>query len=123
MGQVIVIIGASQDRGRYSNKAVRAWTNRGWTVVPVHPKHDEVEGLKAFPSVDQVPGAVDVASFYVPPEVGIKVLDAVAKKGIKEVYLNPGAESDELVAKAQSLGLETHVACSILAIGESPGEY
>lgn len=123
MGQVIAIVGASQDRGRYSNKAVRAWANRGWTVVPVHPKHEEVEGIKAYPSIDRIPGDVDVASLYVPPQVGIGVLDAIAEKGIKEVYVNPGAESDELIEKARGLGLETHVACSILSIGESPGDY
>jgi hypothetical protein len=123
MGQVIAIIGASQDRSRYANKAIRAWQKRGWTVVPVTPKYEEVEGLKAYPSVTDIPGPVDVASLYVSPKVGIQILDDIAAKGIRQVYVNPGAESDELVEKARRLGLEPIVACSILAIGENPEDY
>ncbi|MBD3335782.1 MAG: CoA-binding protein [Candidatus Eisenbacteria bacterium] len=123
MGQTIAIVGASQDKDRFSNKAVRAWKRRGWTVIPVHPRHEDVEGLKAYPSIAEVPEGVDMASLYVPPQVGIKVLDELRAKGIRQVYVNPGAESDELLEKARRLGLETIVACSIRDLGEDPGEY
>jgi len=61
-----------------------------------------------------------MASFYVPPDVGERVIDEVAKKGIAEVWLNPGAESDALVARARSLNLRPIVACSIVALGQNP---
>ena len=123
MSKTIAIIGASPDRERFANKAMRAWQKQGWTVIPVHPKHTEIEGLKTYPTLADIPGAVDVASLYVSPKVGITVLEAIAAKGIKDVYVNPGAESDELVQKAESLGLQPIVACSILAIGEHPSSY
>jgi len=67
-----------------------------------------------------VPGAIDMASFYVPPEIGERVIDDVAKKQIPEVWLNPGAESDRLIARARALDIRPIVACSIIAIGENP---
>ncbi len=61
-----------------------------------------------------------MASFYVPPEIGLRVIDEVARKGIPEVWLNPGAESDALIARAKALHIQPIVACSIVAIGQNP---
>lgn len=123
MGQVIAVVGASRDRGRFSNKAVRAWRKKGWTVVPVHPKLEEIEGLKAYPRVTDIPGPVDLANLYVPPQIGLGVLDELVAKGIGRLYVNPGAGSDELMERAKELGLEAIPECSIRAIGEDPGAY
>ena len=120
MGKVVAVIGASNDRRKFGNRAVRAYREQGYTVVPINPHEDEVEGLKAYASILDVPGPVDMASFYVPPEVGEQVIADVARKGVKEVWLNPGAESDELVARARALSLAPIVACSIVAIGQNP---
>ena len=76
--------------------------------------------MKAYASVLDVPGAIDMASFYVPPEVGETVIDEVARKQIPEVWLNPGAESDALIARARALAIKPIVACSIVAIGRNP---
>jgi predicted CoA-binding protein len=89
-------------------------------VVPINPHEAEVEGLKAYASVLDVPGLVDMASLYVPPHVGEQVIGDIARKGIAEVWLNPGAESDELIARARALHIQPIVACSIVAIGENP---
>jgi hypothetical protein len=48
------------------------------------------------------------------------VIEDVARKGVPEVWLNPGAESDALIARARALGIAPIVACSIMAIGENP---
>ena len=76
--------------------------------------------MKAYASVLDVPDAIDMATFYVPPEVGEKVIGEVARKHIAEVWLNPGSESDELIRLARALNVEPIVACSILGIGENP---
>ena len=67
-----------------------------------------------------VPATIALASFYVPPEIGLRVIDEVARKGIPEVWLNPGADSDELIARAKSLNIQPIVACSVVAIGQNP---
>jgi predicted CoA-binding protein len=120
MAKVVAVIGASSDRRKFGNRALRAFRQQGYTVVPINPHETEVEGVKAYASVLDVPGAIDMASFYVPPEIGVRVIDEIARKGIAEVWLNPGAESDALIARARALQIQPIVACSIVSIGENP---
>jgi hypothetical protein len=120
VAKVVAIIGASSDRRKFGNRALRAFQQQGYTVVPINPHESEVEGVKAYASVLDVPGTIDMASFYVQPEIGERVIDEVARKGIAEVWLNPGAESDALIARAQALHIQPIVGCSIVAIGQNP---
>jgi len=122
MSKVIAVIGASNDRRKFGNRAVRAYQQQGYTVIPINPHEREVEGLRAYRSVLDVPGPIDMATFYVHPEVGEQLIGEVAQKKIPEVWLNPGAESDTLVARATALQLRPIVACSIMAIGQNPYE-
>jgi predicted CoA-binding protein len=123
VGKVVAVIGASNNRRKFGNRALRAYREQGYTVVPINPNVAEVEGLKSYKSILDVPGPVDMASFYVPPTVGEQVIAEVAQKGVGEVWLNPGAESDELVARARALSLTPIVACSIVAIGQNPYNF
>jgi len=123
MGKVVAVIGASNDRRKFGNKAVRAFQHQGYDVVPINPHESEVEGLKTYKSVLDVPGPIDMATFYVPPEIGESVIDEIAAKQIPEVWLNPGAESAILVSKARALKLLPRIACSIIGIGENPQRY
>jgi predicted CoA-binding protein len=116
----VAVIGASNAKQKYGNKAVRAYLRQGWTVYPVNPNEPVIEGLQSFASIADIPGPVERASLYLPPQAGIGLLDAIKKKGVKELYVNPGAESDALMAEAERLGLETVYACSIVDIGERP---
>ena len=120
MAKIVAVIGASSDRSKFGNRAVRAFRQQGFTVVPINPHENEIEGLKTYKSVLDVPGTIDMASFYVHPEVGEALIDEMAKKGIAEVWLNPGAESDNLIRRAKALHIEPIVACSIVGIGENP---
>jgi predicted CoA-binding protein len=81
-------------------------------VYPVNTKEETIEGLKCYKSVLDVPVALDRISLYLPPIVGLKVLDDIAKKGCKELWVNPGAESPELIEKTHALGLNAIFACS-----------
>ena len=120
----VAIVGASNDRSKYGNKAVRAYRDQGWVVYPIHPTLTEVEGMPAFPDLDAVPvPRLDRVSFYVSPSIGLMLIDAVARKPASEVWLNPGSESPELAARAEALGLNVIQACSILDIGQQPGRY
>ena len=92
-------------------------------MLPINPNEDEVEGIKTYASVLDVPGPIDVATVYVPGHIGVRVIEDIAKKGIPEVWLNPGADDDDVVARAKALGVRIIQACSIMAIGDSPGRY
>ncbi len=120
MPKVVAVIGASSDRRKFGNRALRAFRQQGHTVIPINPHEAAVEGLTAYGSVLDVPGPIDMATFYVPPDVGIRVIDEVARKGISEVWLNPGADGDQVIARARALDLKPIIACSIMAIGQNP---
>jgi predicted CoA-binding protein len=119
-GKIVAVIGASSNPRKFGNRAVRAFRRQGYVVIPINPNEAMVEGLKSYASVLDVPGRIDMATFYVPPEVGQHVIVDVARKGIPEVWFNPGSESPELVQLARSLRVEPILACSIVGIGEDP---
>lgn len=119
----IAIVGASNDRKKYGNKAVRAFLQGGWTVYPVNPKEEIIEGLPVYKRLGDIPGPVDRISLYVPPELGIQLLDEIAQKQPKEFFLNPGSEGPALVEAAQARGLQPILACSIVNIGLRPDMF
>ena len=121
--KTVAIVGASSNRAKYGNIAVRAFRTAGYKVIPINPNEAEVEGLRTYASVLDVPETIHMATVYVPPDVGERVIEDIAKKGISEVWLNPGAGSRQLVAKARALGLKPIESCSILGIGLSPSQF
>ena len=121
--QSVAVLGASRDRRKYGNKAVRAYVESGLKVYPVNPKEASIEGLTAFPNLAAIGAPVDFVSLYVPPAVGLQLLTAIAALKPKEVWLNPGSESEDLIDAAVDLHLRTIVGCSIVTLGFSPEEF
>ena len=116
--KTVAVVGASSHRHKFGNRAVRGFQRQGFTVIPINRHEAEIEGLKAYHSVLDVPGAIDMATLYVPPAEGLDVLVELAEKRIPEVWINPGADTPEVIQRARELGLEPIVACSLMAIGE-----
>ena len=123
MSKTVAIIGASANRSKFGNKALRAFERQGYRVLAINPNESEVEGHKTYASVLDVSEPIDMATIYVPGDVGVRVMDDLAKKGVPEIWLNPGADDDAVVARAKELGLRTVIACSIIGIGDTPGRY
>jgi predicted CoA-binding protein len=121
MAKRVAVVGASSHRWKFGNRALRAFARRGYEVLAINPNEQDVEGYPTYASVLDVPGSIDMATLYVQPDVALTVMDELAEKGVGEVWLNPGVDDDEVIARARTLGLTTIVACSIMAIGESPG--
>jgi predicted CoA-binding protein len=110
--KTVAVIGASADRRKFGNKAVRAFREAGYRVIPITPRHSEVEGEPAFASVLDFPESIDEA-----------VLDSLAQKGIGEVWFNPGADAPAVLTRARALGIRPIQACSIIGIGMSPSRF
>ena len=118
--KTVAVIGASRNRSKFGNKAVRAFLQQGYTVYPVNPNQAEIEGLPAFKSILDVPVRPGMVSVYVPPPVLLRILPDIAARGCDELWLNPGTESDEVLADAERLGLSVVQACSIVGVGLAP---
>lgn len=123
MKKSVAILGASVHRAKFGNKAVRAFRDAGYTVYPVNPHEKEIEGITAYQRIADIPEIVEFVSFYLPPNIGITLVGDLMQKGIKKVYLNPGAESEELVHKLSAAGIQVIQACSIRAHGKDPYDY
>lgn len=119
----VAILGASTNQEKFGNKSVRAHQRAGYEVFPVNPRAREIEGLKCYASLRDVPDPIDRVSVYLPPELGMEELAAIAEKRPGEVWLNPGAESSELVEKGRELGLNIIVGCSIVDVGQRPRSF
>ena len=103
----IAILGASPDRAKFGNKAVRAYLQQGYEVYPVNPKGGQIEGLAASRTLAEVPAQkLNRISVYLPPPVVLKVLDEIAAKGCDELWLNPGTESPRSFGAGQGTGAE-----------------
>ena len=123
MTKTVAVVGASSSRAKFGNKALRAFQAQGYHVLPINPNEPEVEGLKTYASVLDVPGPIDMATVYVQPDVTLRLLDEFARKGIPEIWVNPGAEDDEVMAEARRRKMHVIFACSIIGIGRSPSEF
>ena len=117
-GRVVAIVGASSDRRKFGNIAVRTFLRQGYDVKPVNPHESSIEGLTVYPTIGDIPGPVDIVSIYVPPDIGLGLLDAIAAKQPREVWVNPGAESRALVERAKALGLSPILACSMVGLAD-----
>ena len=123
MPKTVAVVGASSDRRKFGNKALRAYQAEGYRVIPINPNENAVEGIPTHASVLDVPGHIDLATVYVQPDVALRLLPEFDEKRIPEIWINPGAESDELLIEARRRKLNVIAACSIVAIGRNPGAY
>lgn len=120
--KTVAVLGASVDRSKFGNQSVRAHLQQGYDVYPVNPKGGEIEGLTVYKSLREVPVKLTRITVYLPPDVGVDALEEIAEIGCDELFLNPGTESADLLAKAVELGLEPIQACSIVDLGMRPSE-
>lgn len=108
----VAVVGASNDRSKYGNIVLRNLRSRGWPVFAVNPNLTEVEGEPAYPTLAECPQRPELAVVITPPGVSKKIVEQAAEAGVQRVWLQPGAESDEVIKRAGEVGVElVHDAC------------
>jgi predicted CoA-binding protein len=116
---LVAVLGASPKRERYSNKAIHKLVAHGHQVVPVNPAHAEIEGLKAVKSLAEIAGPVHTVTVYVGPDNIGPLIDDIVKAKPKRVILNPGAESSELEARLDKVGIPYLEACTLVMLSRN----
>jgi predicted CoA-binding protein len=119
----VAILGASPDHKKYGNKSVRAHLRAGYTVFPINPSAQEVEGLAGYAKLADVPEPVERISVYLPPPITRRLLPEIAAAGAREVWFNPGAADRATLDAARELGIAVVDGCSIVDLGLSPGQF
>jgi len=104
-GSPFAVVGASTDRMKFGNKVLRAYQQQRRDVHPVNPKADEVEGLEAHPDLKSLPTKPHGVSIVTPPKITDRVVDEAIELGIKHIWMQPGAESDSAIKKAEQAGI------------------
>ncbi len=100
-----VVAGASQDRSKYGNKVFRALVASGRSVYPLNPKATEVEGDPAFALIADLPVVPESLSIVTPPQVTREVIQQAIAAGVKNIWMQPGAEDDQASLAARDAGL------------------
>jgi len=115
------VVGASTKRHKYGNKVLRCYLQNGKTVIGVNPLEAEIEGVKCVTSVTDLPPEVQSISIITPPEVTTTVVDLAIEKGIENLWMQPGAENPDAVAKAEQYGLNVIAdgSCLLVVLGYS----
>ena len=103
--KTFAVAGSSRDRGKYGNKVLRAYQQNGRPVVPVHPRETEIEGVRCVATIQDLPPEAQSLSIITPPAVTEQIVAAAIAKGIRNVWMQPGAESPAAVDLALSHGL------------------
>jgi len=112
----VVVVGASNNPERYSNRAVRQLTTHGHDVVPVHPALPAVEGIPVIARLDDVTGPVDTVTLYVSPEISDGLAPALRRLHPGRVIFNPGTENANLREVLHQEGIRTQEACTLVLL-------
>jgi predicted CoA-binding protein len=100
------VVGTTKDTSKFGYKVYKKLKSKGYNVFPVNPGLDEINGEKCYHSVADINDKIDVVSMIINPKIGIDVLDVIHEKGIKNIWCQPGAESQELIDKAKAYGMK-----------------
>jgi predicted CoA-binding protein len=113
------VVGASSKLHKYGNKVLRCYQQNQRTVVPVNPVEKQIEGLACVASVNDLPDHVGSISIITPPQVTEKVVEQAVSRGIKNVWMQPGAESDRAVAICEEAGVNVIAdgSCALVVMG------
>jgi len=118
-GKVFAVVGASNDRWKYGNKVLRCYLQNGRKAIPVNPNATTVEGIAAVPDLASLEEPVHGASIITPPEITERIVEQAAEAGVKRLWMQPGAESDRAIERAEALGLSVIAGgpCVLVALG------
>lgn len=113
------VVGASADRSKYGNKVLRCYQMHGYNVIPVNPREKAIEGLATVTEVADLPDDVKSISVITPPAVTEKVVAEAIAKGIKNIWMQPGAESRVAVEKCLESGINVIAdgSCILVVLG------
>ncbi len=116
-----LIVGASNKKDRYSNKAMKKLVENGHKIILMHPKLKKIEGKKVYNSISEIKADVHTITLYVNKTVSNKMDSQILELNPKRIIFNPGAENDSLKEKAETLGIKTVYGCTLVML--STGQF
>ena len=101
----LAVVGVSRNGKKFGNIALKELKQRGYQVYLIHPQAQQIDGEPCYPSLAAVQGKVEGVLVSVPPKQALSVLNEASAAGIKNIWLQQGSESSDVLAQAKKLGL------------------
>jgi predicted CoA-binding protein len=112
------VVGATEDTSKFGYKVYKKLKKFDYNVYPVNPKFDEIEGQKCYSSISDINDPIDVISLIVNAKLGMEVIEKANERGIKNIWCQPGAESQELIDQAKAYGMKIiYNECVLVELG------
>jgi uncharacterized protein len=113
------VVGASNNRSKYGNKVLRCYLQHELKAYPINPREKIVEGIPSVGVISDLPKEVESLSIITPPSITEKIVEQAIAHGIKHIWMQPGAESDEGIrnARAHNLTVIAHGPCVLVQLG------
>jgi len=100
----VAVVGATDNPAKYGHVIYRDLKRKGFTVYPVNPQRSLVDGDPAFPRVGDISEKPTIINFVVPPSKTLAVLRQCLELNLMNIWVQPGAESPEVIAFLQQNG-------------------
>jgi len=111
------VVGATQNPSKFGNKIFKKLQRNGYDVAPINPVYDDVEGVKTFKSLSDMPEKPECVNIVVSPERALNALEEAIKLGIKYVWFQPGAFNEDIIERAEVAGVNVvYHACVLVEL-------
>ena len=110
------VVGATDEKSKFGYIITRTLADAKYEVYPVSPRVSQIDELKAYPSLKDLPIVPEVVDMVVNPRVGIKIMEEIAELGIPIVWLQPGTRSDEIREFARTHGIQLVEDCVLVQL-------
>lgn len=91
------VVGSFRNETKYAYRIFKKLKEKGYNVFPVNPRGGEIDGSKCYPNIKDIPENIDVVNIVTPPKVTVNIVKDCKDKGIKRVWIQPGAEDKEVI--------------------------
>ena len=113
------MLGASPKPDRYAYRAMEMLREYGHHAVPVNPACEEILGEKCYATLGEVTEPIDTVTVYLGKQRSDPLIDEIVHAKPRRIIMNPGAENDDLMAKAEAAGIEVDYACTLVLLQTS----
>ena len=113
------VAGASARRHKFGNKVLRCYLQNGRRAIPINPRETIIEGVACVAGVADLPPDVASLSVITPPAVTERVVDDAIRAGIRNIWMQPGAESDRAIERCLEAGVNVIAdgSCVLVVLG------
>ena len=112
----VAVIGASNKTHRYAYQAVKLLAEHGHTVYPIHPRLRDIDGIPVYPSIRDIPEAIDTVTLYVGEAISTAMTTDILGCRPRRIIFNPGAENPGLYEHARKEEIEVLSGCTLVML-------